>query len=255
MGVRDITYRLVKIGISPVNVSQVRRVSLATTLGYLDQMIGQGRLRRSDVFFSISKDVRDKCVGTTERPADVSPDDFKVLRRYGDAAHALGDMYEDLRCIEMTVHTMVRDVLVRTFGRSESGWWRQGVPEAIRRSSQVRREEDAEPADSPFCYTDLLDLGRIIEANWSVFQLGLPERYRSNRKLLLDDLRRLNSIRRNVMHPVRGCVPSEDDFDFARRLRADLAPSTMDPAEEAELQRFRDLLATVQKGASDEGDA
>lgn len=242
MGVRDITYLLVKIGFSPGLISRVRKVSLETTLGYLDQMIGQGRLRRSDVLFSIPTEVRQKCAGAVERPDDVSAEDFEVVRRYGDAAHALGDMYEDLRCIEMCLHAMVRETLVEDFGDFELGWWRQGVPEQTRKTCQVRREEDSEPVPSPYCYTDLLDLGRIMETNWSLFSRKLPDQYASNRKALLEDLRRLNGIRRNVMHPVRGGTPTEEDFEFTLRLRRKLAPSTVNPAEEEQLQKFNEQL-------------
>jgi hypothetical protein len=255
MGVRDVTYILVKLGFSPGLISTVRKVSLETTLGYLDQMIGQGRLRRSDVFFSVGKDVRKKCAGAVTCPDGVSHADFAVLHRYGDAAHALGDMYEDLRCIEMSLHATVRDTLVQRFGDDEFGWWRQGVPETIRKTCQVRREEDAEPASSPFCYTDLLDLGRIIEVHWTLFEARLPDRYRPNRKMLFAELRRLNSIRRDVMHPVRGNTPSEDDFEFTRRLKMDFVPESLNAKDEAEFQQMKDTILAAIDRAKEQGGA
>jgi hypothetical protein len=243
---------MIKLGASPGIISRFRKVSLATTLSYVDQMIGQGRLRRSDVVFSIPKEVREKCAGAEVRPRDVSRDDYETLKRYGDAAHATGDMYEDLRCIEVSLHSMVRLVLIESFGEPESGWWRQGVPEQIRKTCQVRREEDSEPAEGPYSYTDLLDLARVIEAHWSIFSSKLPVRYAANRKALLEDFRRLNGIRRIVMHPVRGGVPTEEDFEFTRHLRRELVPEDTDNLSKDELlQQVKDYLALAGSGSSE----
>ena len=46
----------------------------------------------------------------------------------------------------------------------------------------------------------------------------LPEEITKNKRDLRRKMVRLNTIRRNVMHPVRSVVPSEDDFEFVRDL-------------------------------------
>ena len=148
----------------------------------------------------------------------------KIGQRYGSARVAFGDLYDDVRHIEVTIHALIRDILVRRHGDGEAGWWRKGVPEAVRVKCQDRRERDADEPCDPYCYTDLLDLAKIIETQWSLFKDRFPTRYSSNRKALLDDLGRLNRIRNKVMHPVRGVAPAEDDFDFVRALGHDLAP-------------------------------
>ena len=183
-------------------------------------MVGEGKLRRSDILFAIPREVRQAIAEARgDQPTGIDGDDYRVVQLYGDAAHALGDMYDDLRVIEKLLHSFIEAHLKIRLGDTETGWWRKGIPEAIRKTCQTRREEDAEPAAEAYSYTDLIDLGRIIEQNWSTFQACMPDVYQSNRKQLLEDLRRLNSIRRMVMHPVRGDVPTEADFDFVRDLK------------------------------------
>jgi hypothetical protein len=45
-------------GLDPVQIAAKQKVSLETILGYLDQMIVAGRLRRTDVLFSIAAEKR-----------------------------------------------------------------------------------------------------------------------------------------------------------------------------------------------------
>lgn len=209
MGVRDETRKLLLEGCSPGEIAKRMGVSLKTTLGYLDQMVGEGRLRRSDILLSIPASRRHK-------PSNI--DDRLVVERYGSPAKLLGDIYEDVRFIEVTLHSLIRRILEDKFGKSEEGWWRQGVPESVRKSCVVRREEDSDPAADPYCYTDLIDTRQIIEKRWNLLQSELLRQV-SDKRQLMDDLLRLNQIRRMVMHPVRRGVPSEDDFDFLRAFR------------------------------------
>ena len=68
-------------------------------------------------------------------------------------------------------------------------------------------------------------LGKSLSTHGRRFQAWLPTQYRSNRRDFLDAIKRLNGIRRMVMHPVRGASPSEDDFYFVRTFRLNLASS------------------------------
>ena len=203
------TTNLLKQGLSPEAIAQRLRISSGSVFTYLDRAVGEGLIRRSDIYFAFPLDERN------------SP---KIEQRYGSARVAFGDLYDDVRHIEVTIHALIRDILVRRHGDGEAGWWRKGVPEAVRVKCQDRRERDADEPCDPYCYTDLLDLAKIIETQWSLFKDRFPTRYSSNRKALLDDLGRLNRIRNKVMHPVRGVAPAEDDFDFVRALGHDLAP-------------------------------
>ena len=88
-----------------------------------------------------------------------------MVARYGDAAHALGDMYDDIRTIEAKLHHVIRGSLEERFGKPESGWWR-AIPVTIRTKCQTRREEDTEPSAEPYLYTDLVDLTEIADKQW-----------------------------------------------------------------------------------------
>jgi hypothetical protein len=244
MGVREEALGMLKEGLSPAQVAKRRGVSLKSILGYLNQMVGAGLLRRLDILLSVPSEVRRPALEERERlragslggrcgveelkkamalrGMTADADELAVVCAYADARHALGDAYDDLRAIETGLHALIRRALEEKYGAEEHGWWRQGVPGAVRRECASRREEDDTPADSPFAYSDLLDLRTILDKEWSVIALALRSPCRDNRKTLLSDLQRLNVIRRFVMHPVRGARPSEEDFEFLAKLKSDL---------------------------------
>lgn len=233
---------LLRSGLSPKEIAKRQGVRLATILGYLDQLVGRGDVRRSDILFSVQKDVRQIILSiagnkTTsdswdivhvvqaklkEQGFDVDREEIDVVLKYGDARHALGDMYEDIRTIETYLHQLIRKGLEKEYGKEELGWWRRGVPETTRKNCQLRREEDPEPVADPYCYTELLDLANILNKQWNVLSKRLPKDVAQNKNTLLSKLGHLNTIRRNVMHPVRGVVPLEDDFEFVHELRQSL---------------------------------
>ena len=242
MGVRDEVLRMLKDDcLSPGEIAAQRGVTLATILGYLNQMVGEGRLRRSDILFSVSSEKRSLIAraladGKSHQPwavvrrlgrlasgSSVTEADMTVVSRYGSAGHSLGDMYEDIRTIEVGLHRLIRQGLEQEFGSGESGWWRQGIPVIIRQQCVLRREEDPTPALDPFLPL-LIDLGTILDKQWKVLSRYLPQPVANdkNKKPLLADLRDLNRVRKMVMHPVRGGAPSEQDFESLRSLRSRL---------------------------------
>lgn len=103
-------------------------------------------------------------------------------------------MYEYISDTEIALHELVRLTLGAEFGTHEAGWWRGGISREIREKCAARREQDDEPSDSPFSYTDLIDLSKIIMRNWKLFQSLLPNEYRADRKALESDLNRLNRL-------------------------------------------------------------
>lgn len=204
MGRPDDVALLIREGNTPSEIAEKLGLSLKSVEGYVHRAIGERLIRRSDVYFSVSPDRRNL--------------DATMRRWWEDAIHALGDMYEDLRRIEITVHQKISKTLIQQYGKGESGWWRKGVPERVRIKCQERREQDPDEPCDPFCYSDLLDLAAIFENQWTLLKNLFPE-YAENRKQLLKDLRQLNCLRNKVMHPVRGLVPDEQDFDFIRGLQ------------------------------------
>ena len=207
MGRPDEVALLIREGNTLSEVAAKLGVSLKSVEGYVHRAIGEGLIRRSDVYFSVAPDRRNL--------------DATMRRWWGDAINALGDMYEDIRRVEITVNNKIRKALTTQYGEGESGWWRQGVPERIRIKCQERREQDPDEPCDPFCYSDLLDLAAILEDQWSLLKNLFPD-YTGNRKQLLKDLRQLNRLRNKVMHPVRGLVPDEEDFDFIRGIQRSL---------------------------------
>lgn len=237
--------RLLKEGNSPSMISRKMAVCVGTVMGYLYNQVGEGRIRRSDIVFSIDRSVRAQiesclakngnlgwtrvyaCVRRSGVQAD--EDDVRVYMELRDARIALGDMYELVRDIELGLHGLVKKELSRVYGPAE--WWRQGIPEQIRVECVAAREKDPEPADDPFCYTNLIHLKDILEKRWHVFSEVLPPKLAVDRKSLFSSLVRLNRIRNLVMHPVKGRNPTEDDFCFVREFRAHFAHLLPEEAE------------------------
>jgi hypothetical protein len=131
-------------------------------------------------------------------------------------------MYEAVRNIEVRLHRFIKRVFIAEFGEEE--WWRGGVPDNIRAECAALREKDPEPAPEPYNYTHLMGLREILDRKWSVLSKHLPAESAQNKKELMDRLVQLNRIRNNVMHPVRGGMLTEEEFEFVYNLEADLGP-------------------------------
>jgi hypothetical protein len=202
-----------KQGMSPFEIARKLRVSELTVIDYLQRHVGEGSLRRSDIYFSFTSE---------DRKPDASAGIRKIVSLFEDAATAFGDMYSDIREIEVSMHAAIRDRLVAVHGSEEKQWWRCGVPSAVRVKCQERRELDTDARCEPYQYTDLLDLSKVVGDNWSDLGPLFQEPYRSNKRKFEGDLRRLNSVRNRVMHPVRGVPPNEEEFDFVRSIRRNL---------------------------------
>lgn len=224
---------LLKAGLSPSQIAEKMGINPSSVLAYLYNQVGEGKIRRSDIVFSIPKDLRQEVEGiiaqkqtdywfTIQRSLEknghtVNRDDLQIYLTLRDARTALGDLYEMVRDIEVTLHKSIRAVLVKKFGEKE--WWRKGIPDSIRADCAGAYEKDTEPGSEPFSYTTLINLKEILDKNWNVFLELLPKKLVSNKQDLLSRLAKLNRIRNNVMHPVRGTSPTEDDFLFVRELR------------------------------------
>lgn len=198
-------------GRTPTQIASDLHIAFSSTLDYLERAVAKGILRRSDVYFTLSPDAR---------TSPATPEDAEVIRRFGRASHALGDLYEDLRKLETTLHARIRFALENAYGSDETGWWLRGIPEDVRTKCQVRREQDPSRLD-PYCYTDLIDLHDVFKSQWRVLQ-DQAERLASDRPALLSRLKELNRIRNMVMHPARGMTPTEEDFGFIKELRRSL---------------------------------
>lgn len=207
--------------------------------------IGEGELRRSDIVFSIPRDLRvgiEKVVQDTgklspnliaqklqQQGIEVDRVDVSIYLNYRKARVVLGDMYELVRGIELTLHKFIKDALVAEFG--EKDWWRGGVPDYIRADCAALREKDHEPADDAYCYTHLINLREIIDKRWNIISNYLPKRLVSEKRDLLDRLLKLNRIRNAVMHPVKMVAFTEEEFEFVHDLSADVAKLKVEPKQ------------------------
>jgi hypothetical protein len=236
MGVREETLDLLHQGHSPREIANIKGVNIKTTLAYLNELVGKGMLRRSDIFFSIKKEIRSPIISLTSnghpkdawkiqrslknQGIDLYLDDIDIVIKYGDSRCTLGDMYEDICSIETYLHKIIRKELQSAYGEGELGWWRQGIPVETRKNCQARREEDEQPFAEPYCYTELLDLLIIFDKQWNLLNKILSSNAAIDKHIFKSNINRLNIIRRKVMHPVRGIAPSEDDFEFIREFKA-----------------------------------
>lgn len=123
--------------------------------------------------------------------------------------HLTSDAYALIRIIEHSLAHLIRSELQRGYGDK---WWREGVPVEIRKDCASAREEDLEPLEEEFQYWTISHMTSILESRWAIFSKILPGRMVADKKGFLSALKKMNRIRNRVMHPIRGYVPTQDDF-------------------------------------------
>ena len=240
MSKRDQACDLLRQGNSPTQIARELHLRTSDVMNFLWTKIGEGELRRSDIAFSLKRNVRKAieavvaetksqtpgriCKELEKRGIHCNRFDVRVYLEYRRAPVVLGDMYELVRTIEVRLHRFIKRVFVAEFGADE--WWRGGVPDNIRAECAALREKDPEPAPEPYNYTHLIALREILDRKWSILSKHLPPETAQNKKDLLERLVQLNRIRNNVMHPVRGGMLTEEEFEFVYNLEEDLGPLT-----------------------------
>lgn len=200
-------------GYSPAAIADEMGISYKSVMQYLFTKVEEGKIRRSDIVLTIDPRLREAAEGLLEKGKkvchdavknvigpDVSSADLECYMLLRDARISLGDMYEHISTIEIELHNLIRYVLIQQFG--EENWWQDGVPLGIRKQCASLREEDDDPVPS-YHYTTFIQLGKILEENWPLFQDHLPKEFHANRKQFLKLLSRMNMIRNLVMHPVK----------------------------------------------------
>lgn len=253
---RDKTVQLLREGFTPSKIAKEMKMTHGAVISDLCMKIGEGDLRRSDIVFSIPRDLRvaiEKVVHETgklspnfiarklqEQGIEVDRVDVSIYLNYRKARVVLGDMYELVRGIELTLHRFLKDALIAEFG--EADWWRSGVPDYIRADCAALREKDREPADDSYSYTHLINLREIFDKKWSIISNYMPKRLVSEKRELLDRLLKLNRIRNAVMHPVKQVQFTEDEFEFVHDLSADVAKLKVEakPAEHKHTAKDQD---------------
>ena len=218
-----------KKGHSPSQIAKQMKVSLSTVKGYLHNQISEGKIRRSDIVFSLDQNTRrmiEDIVSKTSTTnwydiynavqkvgGHVDRDDLQIYLEMRDTP---GDLYENIRYIEVTLHSSIKTILISEYGATD--WWRKGVPADIRADCSDAFVRDEQPAGDPYRYTNFIHLKEILEKQWNVISKALPKNVSSDRKTLLSGLVKLNQIRNFVMHPVKGKIPTDEDFAFVREF-------------------------------------
>ena len=108
-----------KQGMSPFDIARQLGVSEGTVIDYLQRHVGEGALRLSDIYFGFTPEER-----RPDAPAWIR----KIVSPFEDAATAFGDMYSDLREIEVSIHAAIRECLVAAHGPEDEQWWRSECP-------------------------------------------------------------------------------------------------------------------------------
>jgi hypothetical protein len=229
MGTRHDITQLLRQGLSPLEIGK-RLARGADIVKSVLLQVGEGDLRLSEVLFSIPRERQEKYEGIirhlpgrgicswqqscTARRLDVSEFTLYALSRNSEQ----GDMYIHLRKLEVSLHHLVRVVLEHAFQTHDDAWWREGVPLPIRERCAQTKEADPEPMSELYAYTTCIDLKRIIDTHWRVFQPALPKAVSDDKKLFMKGLDRLNSIRNGVMHPVKPMEITREHFGFVLKI-------------------------------------
>jgi hypothetical protein len=230
--------RLLLEGNSPTAISEKLGLTVHSVQKQLWAQVGEGKLRRSDILFSFSPNLRravERLIEELETTSwiplyraikkqkiAIAREDLKMYLDLRDARVALGDMYELIRSIELDLHRFIKNTFVGLYGDDDGQWWREGIPESIRANCAATRERDPEPAEEAFCYTHFIDIVEILDKRWKILSPYLPKSLTADKQALLADLKRINAIRNSVMHPVRGVAIDEDDFEFVHNFRMSL---------------------------------
>lgn len=223
---------LLREGKTPSEIAGSMGISVTLAIQYLRTRVGDGSLRFSDIYFAFSSESRKilqaalptkGANGDAEIPAlpihGLCREELELFESLRHWRVFAGDMYEYVSEIEIGAHQMVRDLLQQEFSSDRGDWWCKGVPEQIRQKCLSRSEEDKFLLE-PFAYTDLIDLSKIIEKNWMIFNTF--QDCGVSRRKFASDFSRLNRIRNAVMHPAKLRKWSEDDFEFVRTFRGTL---------------------------------
>jgi DNA sulfur modification protein DndB len=78
--------------------------------------------------------------------------------------------YEEIKAIEHILQTTVVGELKSEFGPQEEDWWFAGVPKAVRKKVDDRRNEEAGKSGGREQNFDLIDYRAIILENWNLFE-------------------------------------------------------------------------------------
>jgi hypothetical protein len=224
-------------GCRPAEIARNLRIPLSEVTNQLAVAILLGHIRRTDVLLTFPEEWR-----TIMEPleADAEPmstaalhcllesdgsnidgAEVDILWHLHRSKCLYGDMYELLSDLERTLHQRVRSCLEEKYSQSERAWWWK-VPLPVRLACVAAREKAEDHDEDPYSYTTLLDLWEIIKKRWELFEKRLPAQFGKKKSKLERDFNLINAIRNKIAHPVRGQLPSPQDYERVRSFHRKL---------------------------------
>lgn len=245
MSARDQVGWLLKQGFSPGQIARKRNVSEEITLRSLFHLVGEGRIRRSDIYYSLPKIIRNKISSIIEERSKKHLNYSKLYRslaqsvrlkykpaykldielaiQFFDSRAVMGDLYDDIRDIELFLNRIIKETLQGIYKNEVDEWWTEGIPKKIQKECASKRIDDDFKKLKDWNYILLKDLLAIIRENWKMFLGKFIKEWKVENEFV-KDFNKFNSIRNSVMHPSRNENISEDDFEFIRQFKEKLMP-------------------------------
>lgn len=131
-------------------------------------------------------------------------------------ARRMGDVYELLYCLENSVRELIERTLREVHGPEQ--WWFTGVPEAIRKAAEKRKEDDVKArwhgprGDSLINYVDFPQYADVILDQWEHF-----EELIGDRDWLAQYFAEMNRSRRALAHTGSLTETDVERMDFRVR--------------------------------------
>jgi Swt1-like HEPN len=177
----------------------------ALKLFVMSNQLAEQELDRVEVSgdFDLGRDHR-RVVGDD----DYYPQIEQAIRR---EAASMAPHYEVFYSLERTIRALVVDTLKSAEGES---WWKERVPQAIRREAEKAQQREIDRAvtprsDHPIDYINFGELGQIIIQNWEVFDQTF-----TSVKAVERVMASLNTLRAPIAH----CSPLAEDEVVRLRL-------------------------------------
>lgn len=215
--------------ISPADISEELKMAPTEVIRSLFIAVGEGLITETDVFFVLAKKYKEE-ISQLQNHAnhkrlryalqqlfpDANIEELQLLASLIRRRVYFAEMYLLLTESERSLHDKIKQVLMWKHGSDETGWWKKGVPDVVRDNCARNRELDGEATNHAYDFTTFIHLKKILEKNWNTFQTHFPKYSKATMQC---DLSRLNTLRNQIMHPVRTDMISEADMKFVREMR------------------------------------
>jgi hypothetical protein len=198
-----------------------------------NDLIGRGLVRRYRVYFLVPEEVRSIVAAESLESGQYwSPDDrgglatsilhkhstlqrpdVDVCVRFGPVEQLSGELFLLVREYELLLFGFIRAVLSLALGEERREWWRGGVPLEIRKVLAAESEE--RDLEEDYQALTLMHMKRILTSKPGmplfVAATKVPSQGEFER-----NVNRVNALRNQLMHPVRGTGIDEESFGTVR---------------------------------------